>query len=71
LSAFAACAIASRPDRISEEDRPPADVVTERIRLRDINHLQIDTVVDDPLALKAAWRYIRIDERSRGGSLKE
>ena len=41
--------------------------VTERIRLRDKDHLQIDTVVEDPIALKAPWRYSRIHERSNPG----
>jgi hypothetical protein len=41
--------------------------VTERIRLTDKDHLQIDTVVDDPIALKAPWRYRRIYERSNAG----
>ena len=38
--------------------------VTERIQLKDQKHLQIDTVVEDPIALKAPWRYSRIYERS-------
>ena len=37
--------------------------VTERIRLRDRTHLQIDTVVEDPLALTAPWRFSRVYER--------
>ena len=37
--------------------------VTERIRLRDRTHLQIDTVVEDPVALTAPWRYSRVYER--------
>ena len=41
--------------------------VTERIHLKDKDHLQIDTVVEDPIALKAPWRYSRIYERSNSG----
>jgi len=37
--------------------------VTERIRLRDRTHLQIDTVVEDPVALTAPWRFSRVYER--------
>jgi hypothetical protein len=38
--------------------------VTERIHLKDKSHLQIETVVEDPIALKAPWRYSRIYEHS-------
>ena len=31
--------------------------VTERMRLLDHDHLRIDTVVDDPVALTMPWRY--------------
>ena len=31
-------------------------IVTERIRMRDKDHLQIDTVVEDPVALLEPWR---------------
>ncbi len=41
--------------------------VTERIHLKDKDHLQIDTVVDDPVALKAPWRYRRLYDRSDSG----
>jgi hypothetical protein len=41
--------------------------VRERIHLKDKDHLQIDTVVEDPIALKAPWRYSRIYERSNSG----
>jgi hypothetical protein len=41
--------------------------VTERVHLRDKNHLQIDTVVEDPIALKAPWRYSLVYERSDSG----
>ena len=37
--------------------------VTERIHLKDKDHLQIDTVVEDPIALKAPWRYSRLYDR--------
>jgi hypothetical protein len=37
--------------------------VIERIHLRDARHLQIDTVVHDPLALQAPWHYTRVYER--------
>jgi hypothetical protein len=37
--------------------------VVERIHLRDATHLQIDTVVDDPIVLRTPWRYTRIYER--------
>jgi hypothetical protein len=37
--------------------------ITERIRLRDRTHLQIDTIVEDPMALTAPWRYTRDYER--------
>jgi hypothetical protein len=37
--------------------------VVERIHLRDVTHLQIDTVVEDRLALRVPWRYTRIYER--------
>jgi hypothetical protein len=42
-------------------------VVTERIRLRDKDHLQIDTVVDDPVTLLEPWRSTRVYERSNAG----
>jgi hypothetical protein len=38
--------------------------VTERIMLKDPTHLQIDTVVTDPVALKTPWHYTRIYNRS-------
>jgi hypothetical protein len=38
--------------------------VTERIRLRDRTHLQIDTVVEDPVMLTAPWRYSRVYNRT-------
>ena len=38
--------------------------VTERLHRNDTNHLQIDTVVEDPIALRMPWRYTRIYERS-------
>jgi hypothetical protein len=38
--------------------------VTERIQLNDKDHLQIDTVVEDPVALKGPWRITRIYERT-------
>jgi hypothetical protein len=41
--------------------------VIERIHLKDKNHLQIDTTVEDPIALKARWRYSRLYERSDSG----
>jgi len=37
--------------------------VTERIRLQDRTHLQIDTVVEDREALTTPWRYSRVYER--------
>jgi hypothetical protein len=37
--------------------------VVERIHLKDAKHLQIDTVVEDSLALKKPWRYSRTYER--------
>lgn len=40
--------------------------ITERIH-QDKSHLQIDTVVEDPIALRAPWRYSRIYERSDSG----
>jgi hypothetical protein len=43
--------------------------VTERIRLRDPSHLQIDTTVEDPVALRAPWRYSRTYEQTTGGFL--
>ena len=42
-------------------------IVTERIRLRDKNHLQIDTVVEDPVTLLEPWRTSRVYERSNAG----
>jgi hypothetical protein len=42
-------------------------IVTERIRLRDKDHLQIDTVVEDPVTLLEPWRTSRIYERSHTG----
>jgi len=39
----------------------------ERIHLTDRTHLQIDTVVEDPIILTAPWRYSRIYERSDDG----
>jgi hypothetical protein len=41
--------------------------ITERIHLTDLNHLQIDTAVEDPIALRTPWRYSRIYERSNAG----
>ena len=41
--------------------------VTERLHRTDKNHLQIDTVVEDPIALRMPWRYSRIYERSDTG----
>ena len=38
--------------------------VTERIRLRDRTHLQIDTVVEDPVMLTAPWRFSRVYDRT-------
>ena len=37
--------------------------VVERIHLRDTGHLQIDTVVEDPVVLRSPWRYTRVYER--------
>lgn len=37
--------------------------VIERIWLKDADHLQIDTVVEDPGVLLAPWRYTRVYER--------
>jgi hypothetical protein len=42
-------------------------IVTERIRLRDKDHLQIDTVVEDPVTLLEPWRTNRVYERSHAG----
>jgi hypothetical protein len=39
-------------------------VITERIRLRDKDHLQIDTVVEDPVTLLEPWRSSRTLERT-------
>jgi hypothetical protein len=39
-------------------------VITERIRLRDKDHLQIDEVVEDPVTLLEPWRITRIYERT-------
>jgi hypothetical protein len=39
--------------------------ITERIHLKDKDHLQIDTVLEDPVALKGPWRTSRVYERSR------
>jgi hypothetical protein len=41
--------------------------IVERIHLADRTHLQIDTVVEDPLILQAPWRHTRIYERSDSG----
>jgi hypothetical protein len=41
--------------------------VTERLHRIDTNHFQIDTVVEDPIALRTPWRYTRIYERSDTG----
>jgi hypothetical protein len=41
--------------------------VVERIRLTDADHLQIDTTVEDPIALRTPWRNSRIYERSLYG----
>ena len=38
--------------------------VTERIRLVDKDHLQIDTVVDDPVALREPWKITRVYTRT-------
>lgn len=40
--------------------------IVERIGLTDRTHLRIDTVVEDPIVLRAPWRYSRIYERSDG-----
>ena len=41
--------------------------ITERIHRQDANHLQIDTVVEDPVALMTPWRYSRTYDRSDPG----
>jgi hypothetical protein len=41
--------------------------ITERIHLKDATHLQIDSVVDDPLALRMPWRRTHVYERSDSG----
>ncbi len=41
--------------------------VIERIHLKDATHVQIDTVVDDPGALRRPWRYTRIYQRLTSG----
>ena len=38
--------------------------VTERIHLVDKNHLQIDSVIEDPLALREPWRATRVYVRT-------
>jgi len=37
--------------------------IVERIFLKDAAHLQIDTVVEDPIALEQPWKYTRLYER--------
>jgi len=37
--------------------------IVERIFLKDPTHLQIDSSVEDPIALKAPWKYTRVYER--------
>jgi hypothetical protein len=56
----------SRPERglLMTSDKA---IVTERIRLRDKDHLQIDTVVEDPVALLEPWRTSRTYARSNAG----
>jgi hypothetical protein len=44
--------------------------IIERIRRTDRTHLQIDTIVEDPLVLLESWRYRRIYERSDAGSFE-
>jgi hypothetical protein len=39
--------------------------VTERMRLQDARTMIIDTTVEDPTALTAAWKYSRIYDRSK------
>ena len=43
------------------------DARVERIRRIDPTHLQIDTVVDDPIMLLEPWRWHVTDERSTFG----
>ena len=41
--------------------------MTERIFLKDPDHLQIDSLVEDPVALTAPWRRSRIYEKTHSG----
>jgi hypothetical protein len=44
--------------------------ITERIHLHDSAHLQIDTQVEDAIALQTPWRYRRIYERLNSGFIE-
>lgn len=44
--------------------------VLERIRLKDKNTMEIDTTVEDPIALTAPWHYRLTFERSHSGFIE-
>jgi hypothetical protein len=60
-------AISPRAELLAGVTTSGKATVTERIRLIETDHLQIDTTVEDPVALLAPWRYSRIYERSSTG----
>lgn len=57
-------AISARSELLPAVSTSGRATIVERIRLRDPAHLQIDTTVEDPIALRAPWRYSRVYERS-------
>lgn len=56
-------AISARSQLIAAVHTSGRAHIVERLSLKDPTHLQIDTVVEDPIALHAPWRYTRVYER--------
>jgi hypothetical protein len=60
-------AISAKAELLSGVPSSGRTEVVERIYLNADNKLQIDTVVEDEVALTAPWRYSRVHERSDSG----
>jgi hypothetical protein len=57
-------AISNKAELIAGVPMSGQAAVTERIHLVDSDHLQIDTTVEDPVALLAPWRSTRVYDRT-------
>lgn len=57
-------AISNQAELIAGVPTSGQATVTERIHLVDRDHLQIDTTVEDPVALLAPWRSTRVYDRT-------